>query len=472
MSKSDITAIRKLPERTNLLLVLDHGGRAGSNFFQCLFDAHQQVVISPLVHYVYSYWQGVFGERVEIPVDEAHEFIAKTSYFRFLYNDPVGQYRDVIRKIGGDETAPFDRVRYRALIDGLYADGGLISRRDVIVQSYGAYALCRGLDLEAVKYIGINDAVSTRDEDMRTGFSVAVVDLALDDYPEATVLALTRDPRAQFASTRHQMVNEFGNNYGLHPGSWLAAWRKLWRDDLSLDHGPAHFCLLYQVAAFRALIKKWQSGGGRWLFLRNEDFNTNFAPTMKALCDALSIDPDPEWIAKGDDYKVSMMGRPWTGTGAYSSRYQKVTNGPLSNDSAQDVAKMMGPNKFVTERWKTRIPTHEQAILEVWFGPEIRAFRYPFSFSRGEKNSWKSALKKLLPWSGEWPTLSWVKSSGNQAERKERLFYLLTVWPFYFLSRYKICRYERRDNFFDADIADTKQYEHLPFVSDVGPVDE
>ena len=464
MEKVNIATIRKLSERTNLILILDHGGRAGSNFFQCLFDAHEQLVICPLVHYVYSYWQNIFGVKNKISLAEAHDFIANTSYFRFLYNDPVGEYKDFIRKIGGDDTAPFDRQRYRTLIDDLFAGKGHVSRRDVIVQAYGAYALCRGFDLDILKYIGINDAVSARKEEMRIGFSVSVVDLALNDFPKATILALTRDPRAQYASTRHQMVNEFGNNYDLHIGNWLATWGKLWRDELSLDHGPAHFCLVYQVAAFRALIKKWHEVTGHWLFLRNEDFNTNFAPTMTALSTELGINPDPDWLTKGDNYIASMMGRPWAGTGAYSSRYQKIENGPLLNDSSTDVTKMTGPNKYVTERWKARIPAHEQAILEILFSPEIKAFRYPFFISPNQKSYWQIVLKNLYPWSGEWPTLLWIKSSTNAVEFKERLFYLFTVWPLFALARYKLFCYASEDHFFEKDIADTEQYADLPFI--------
>lgn len=463
--EKEIHAILEQSKNINFVLMLDHGGRAGSNFFQCLFDAHEELVICPLVHYAYSYWCSIFSVRDEITLAEAHEFIAKTSYFRFLYNDPVGKYGEIIQKIGGDVTADFDRAQFRSLIDDLYAGEGNICRRDVFLRAFGAYALCRGFDIRKVKYFGVNDAVSARDENMLDGFSVRLVDLVLEDFPHAKIIALTRDPRAQYASTRHQMVNEFGNNYDLHWGDWRANWKRLWRDDLSLDYGPAHFCLLYQVAAFRALIKKWQEGKGDWYFLRNEDFNTNFVPTMTVLCESLSVKPDPEWLALGDNYKARMMGKPWAGTGAYSSRYQKVTNGPLSNDKQSDVVKMTGPNKYVTERWKTRIPPHEQALLEVFFKPEIEAFGYTFYIPEEQKKNWKIALKLLLPFSGEWPTFSWIKRAANKKELKERLFYTLGVWPLYILSRIKLFRYMSKDHFFERDISDSAQYASLPFVN-------
>jgi len=467
MKQSERIAIDKFCTGVNLVFVLDHGGRAGSNFFQCLFDAHEELIICPLVHYVYSYLHSIFGDKDEVYLQEAHEFIAHTSYFRFLYHDLEGEYKEIVRKIGGDETAPFDRVYFRSLVDDLFAGEGMITRRDIITRAYAAYALCRGFDLKKVKYIGFNDAISTRGEDLRKGFSASTLDKALQDFPDVVYLPLLRDPRAQYASTRHQMVNEFGNNYGLRPGNWLQTWKRLWNNDISLDHGPAHFCLMYQVAAFRALIKKWREGKGRWLFLRNEDFNTNFVPTMTALCKQLNIEPDLEWLEKGDDYKARMMGRPWAGTGAYSSRYQKVTNGPLSNDKPEDVVKMVGPNKYVTERWKTRIPRYEQAILEGLFHHEIQYFRYPVIIPDDEKVSWKIILKQFLPWSGEWPTFKWLFANTNKTEANARLFYFLTVWPLYLLSRYKLFIYAARDQFFNEGFNCPEEVSTLPFVGNL-----
>lgn len=439
---------------TNLVLLLDHGGRAGSNFFQCLFDNHQQVVTCPLVHYVYSYWERYFPGKNVITLPEARHFISQQSYFRFLYQDPVGDCGDIITKIGGDVNAPFDRARYRALIDERVAGKGNISRRDLILYAYAAYALCRGFDLAQASYIMLNDAVSQRGEDVLQGFSGHLIDLAHYDFPEMITLALLRDPRAQYASTKHQMVNELGNNYNLHKRMFLRVFRNLWCNQVTLDDGPAHLCLLYQVAAYRCLLRKWSEYKKSWFFLRNEDFNTAFVSTMEAVCKVLRVAPDPEWIARGDDYKASMMGRPWAGTGAYSNRYQTVTDGPLDNGVQQVVA--VGPSRHVMERWKDRLPRHEQALLEKCFAYEIAYCGYDFFISDSRKSGWHALVNNLCPWSGEIPDWRWVGKAGTNDGRRDRLLYFLMVWPLYILARFKLMEYARR-GFFDNGLKDVPE---------------
>jgi len=440
--------IRPFLDRVNLNLLLDHGGRAGSNFVQCLFDQHAEMLCCPLVHYVYSYWQRIFGFADTIDGASAREFIAQKSYFRYLYQEATGDIAKVIYKIGGDPSAPFDRASFRRRVDDFFTPGKNFSRRDVILASFAFYALGRGRDLSRIQYILINDAVSLNHENVFAGYALSLIDLARFDFPNLRITALLRDPRAQFASTRHQMVNEFGNNYEITPGQVGLALARLWRDDISLDHGPAHFCLLYQVESFRSLVRKWknESKSAQWIFLRNEDVNTNFVPTMTAYCAYLNIAPDAEWMEKGDHYTAYMMGRPWGGTGAYSSRYQTVTDGALTNDQATAIQKTTGPNKYVTERWKTRLPKHELRLLDSLCAPEILLCRYEFLFEAAEKTSLRRGFDHLLPWSGEMPGWGWIK-----VKPTPRLFYYLCLLPFYVLARLKLMTYDFWDRFFTRD---------------------
>lgn len=449
--------IRAFIDRAGLNLLLDHGGRAGSNFVQCLFDQHAEMLCCPLVHYVYSYWQRVFGLADTIDGASARKFIAQKSYFRYLYQDATGDIAKVIYKIGGDPSAPFDRLAFRRRVDEYFTPGKTFSRRDVILAPYAFYALGRGRDLSCIQYILINDAVSLNHENVFSGYALSLIDLARADFKNLRITALLRDPRAQFASTRHQMVNEFGNNYEIAWGEVQVALARLWRDDISLDHGPAHFCLLYQVESFRSLVRKWQGDpkADQWIFLRNEDINTNFVRTMTAYCARLGINPDPEWIAKGDDYTAYMMGRPWAGTGAYSSRYQTVRDGALANDQAAAIQKTTRPNKYVTERWKTRLPRHELRLLDSLCADEISLCRYEFLFKPKDKTPFYRVLDHLLPWSGETPGWEWIK-----AKPGPRFFYYLFLLPFYLLGRVKMMSYDFRDRFFTRDVTAT----HLPVM--------
>ena len=311
--------------------------------------------------------------------ENALKFISEFSYFRLLYNEPRGEIGDLIHKIGGDIKANFDRSKYRKLINKLCSEKKkFLSRREVIVFSMGAYAECRGFDVKKIKYIGLNDAVSLRGEDLLKGYSSQHLKQANKDFPNIIYLALLRDPRAQFASTRHQMINEFGNNYNLKMGNWWSSLENLIFNRISLDDGPAHFCLLYQVAAFKALVSIWRESQAKWLFVKNEDINTKFLPTMTALCNKLSINPDQAWVRDGDEFKPTMLGQPWAGTGAYSSRYQNIKNGPLENDPQKTILKAIGPNSYVIRRWKSRLPTAEKYLLEKFFNWKLNYFPIQF----------------------------------------------------------------------------------------------
>tara|TARA_R110000796_G_scaffold11478_2_gene38252 strand:+ start:157633 stop:159072 length:1440 start_codon:yes stop_codon:yes gene_type:complete len=430
--------------RVNLVLVLDHGGRAGSNFFQCLFDNHSSFVVSPLIHYVYSSWVRVFGDARMVDSKEAHRFVSALSYSRLLYQEPVGDIGKIIYKIGGDPAAPFDRVKFRELIDAVFERQETVTRKEAILWTYAAYALVRGFSLDEITLIGINDAVSLASEDMLSGFAGCIIDYAADDFPDLINLALVRDPRAQFASTRHQMVNEFGNNYMISFGNWWAAFSKLWKDNFSLEHGPAHFCSVYQYAAFIALVRKWQENRGSWYFIRNEDINTNFVSTMMSLCDLLGIQPDRAWLSD-NNYTVTMLGRPWAGTGAYSNRYQEVGDGPIPNDSDDVSAKAIGPNRYVTERWKSRIPACEKLLLDSLFYEEISVFEYEFSSDLINQPEKLPVAAVWSAYAGEVPNTNWLLKPNKVFER---LFYLVSFMPFYGLARIKLMKLYNRNRFF------------------------
>lgn len=435
-------ALERFIGRVNHIALLDHGGRAGSNFVQCLFDSHDEVLSAPLVHYVYSYWLRVVGERDRLSRDEAAEFIIRQSYFRFVYPDAVGPVADLVVKIGGTPGDALDRPRFRAILDTTLASRTEWTRRDLIAAAYGAYGLSMGRDLDRVRYILTNDAVSLNGERMIDGFKGRAIDLMQADFSDGILLALLRDPRAQFASTRHQMVNELGNNYGLRPGTVLPALARLWRDDISMDDGPAHLTLCYQTAAARTLLRKWRENPAHWLFIRNEDINTAFLPTMAALCTRLGVGTDPRW--DDPDYTPTMQGAPWGGTGAYSSRYQKVEDGPLRNDAPEVVKSTVRPNRYVTERWKKRVRRSEITVLDSLFAEEMALFGYD---ALGPADSSPAAL--LPPFTGEVPGPGWLVAGfrAGMGEGLRRLFYYLPLPVFYLLARWKLAGYVRRGFF-------------------------
>ena len=173
----------------------------------------------PLFHYTYSYLDSYFGREREILGSDAQHFLSTVAYTRLLYQDPVGDIAELIGRIGADLETPFRRDIFRSVIDEYCEQSQYISRKNVVLLPYVAYAVATGRDLEAVRYVLVSDAISRRTESVVDGFSGKVVDEILKDFPEAKLVHITRDPRATFASPRHQFVNSLGNMYGVSTSS-------------------------------------------------------------------------------------------------------------------------------------------------------------------------------------------------------------------------------------------------------------
>jgi len=437
-------------DQINLIGLMDHGGRAGSNFVQCLFDRHTEVISCPLVHYVYSYWIDIFDDRDEITPNEAREFVATRSYFRFIFNSPDNKNTAFIRKIGGSDKIEFDFDRYHELVDTYLNSREMFSRRNFLSVLYVIYAYVFGKDLKKLKYFLINDAVSIRGENMFTGFSVKTMDMMRFDYPDSWIVFLVRDPRAQFASTRHQLVNEYGNNYSVSMNNWWVRIVDLFYDRITMDYGPAHLIsYMYQCASAKAAIERCMSEDKRTIILRNEDVNLCFLPKMESLAKIIGFSVAPEW--RKTNYVPSMMGAPWHGTGAYSDRYQTQTNGPLQNDSINQVKKAIGPNSHVTERWKKRMPKHEIELSERLFHDELKYLGYTIFYDKDSRSDFVTLMRTAwFPASGELPLPKWIFSGWKEGPYffLNRVFYTISLPLFYLLSRIKLFRYVLHDKFF------------------------
>lgn len=452
-----LNKIESVADQINLIGLIDHGGRAGSNFVQCLFDRHTEVVSCPLVHYVYSYWIDMFRDRDEITQDEAIEFVASRSYFRFVYNSPDNKNAAFIKKIGGGDKITFDFDRYHELVDA-YLDSRLIfSRKELLSVLYVIYAYVFGKELKQLKYFLVNDAVSIRGENMFIGFSAKTIDVMREDYPDSWIVLLVRDPRAQFASTRHQLVNEYGNNYAVSLSTFLKRVADLFCDRISMDSGPAHLIsYMYQCASAKTALGRFTKEDKRTVILRNEDINLFFLPTMQSLANKLDFHIDPEW--ENISYIPSMLGVPWEGTGAYSDRYQTFTNGPLQNDTSEQVVKAVGPNRHVTERWKKRMSRREVELSERLLCDELKYLGYTIYYDDESRSDFSALMRTAwFPASGELPSLRWIMSGWREGVPVylSRLFYAMIFPLFYVLSRVKLFRYVLRDRFF-INIVDEK----------------
>lgn len=345
-----LEAFDEFTARVNLMLVLDHAGRAGNGFFQTIFDQHPAVITCPWIHYTYSYLLTLMGDGEWLDSEVVLQTWPTQQYFKLIYDEPDEAAKAFIRKIGGNPSVELNREVVRQVFNDIVLRQPRIHRRNVVAATYFAYARGLGRDVNAIRYILASDSISLRSESVQTGFSGKVIDHAVSDFPEAKLIHLVRDPRAGFASTNHQFINKLGNMYRLHYGNTLARLRRLIRLDYDWDSVFVFgFWLIYFRRTFEAIMRKRGEYARNFTQVRNEDLNLDFVNTMQRLSTLLQIEFLQEW-QKGAEYQPTMVGQIWRGTGAYNSQYSKAN--VLQNDQDEVAQRNAGPTVYVTERWK------------------------------------------------------------------------------------------------------------------------
>ena len=417
-------------KNTNLILVIDHAGRSGNNFFLSIFDRHPQILSCPWLHYTYSYFLHIFGEQEKILSTEAVAHWTEQRYFALVYQELNENREALIRKMGSDPQANIDRHLVRDVFDQIIGSEKTISRQKLILATYFAFALGTGRDPAKIRYILLSDSISLRNENFFSGYSGKILDAANKDFPEARLIHLVRDPRAGFASSNHQFINQLGNMYGLHWGNACSRIQKIARLEFDWEQIFIFgFWLMYFRQTYEAIMRKKEEYPQLFLTIKNEDLNLDFCRSMRKLSESLNVDYLQDWDAN-ESFQPTHLGKIWRGTGAYNSNYCPGTR--LENESEEKSRACAGPNRHVTERWKKRLKKHEIRLIEKFLQPEFASFDYPLLATSG-KTKWHWLLDLFRPLEGELPSLTWLKK-GKQAGNCvfwDRLFFC-AVCPFYF----------------------------------------
>jgi hypothetical protein len=440
-------SLDELAGRINLALLFDHVGRAGNGFCLTVFDQHPQVLTCPWVHYLYSYFVTEFGDAPVVDSRKAVEFLQHKTYFRYVLKTPDREMARTMHRFGADPDTPLDRSLGRDVLNTLARAHDTVSRRDLFLAAYAAFALAAGRDLGQVRYILLADAVSLRTEHVRTGFSGKVLACARNDFPQARFLSMVRDPRAMFASNRHQFVNALGNMYAVAPGTFARRIKELATLDQRMDNSVWLIWMWYAAETGKTISRLKKEHPSRFLTVRNEDLNLRFVPTLRGLCRWLEVPFHAPWAAP--DFEPTIVGRPWRGTGAYNSRYQTCTNGLLLNDPKEVADTVTGPNRYVTERWRTRLAPREMRLIERLFSQEMVQQGYEPTHPPQPDTS--AGLLALLwhPLRGELPSVRWLRDGLAQGsgEFGRRLFYTLVFPLFSVLARLQFLRLHKKGVF-------------------------
>ncbi len=424
----------KFKSDVNIIAVFDHA-RSGNGFFQTIFDTHEEVLSCPWLHYVYSYNIGNLGFDAIWDSKAVHSlWTTHNHYFKLLYHELDQNSIDFIQKMGGDIDSLVDRAKIQQVFDILVLSNSNISRKDFVLSLYFSIAVGLGKEINKIKYILLADTISLRSERAITGYSATVIDQIVFDFPDSKLIHLERDPRAGMASLVHQFTNQLGNGYGLKLGNFWHRFSRLIKFDFDRDSVWVFgFWLLHVKAAYNAISKKKLKYCDNFIDVKNEELNLDFTNAMRNMSDKIGFNWHKIWDS---DFKPTMLGSIWKGTGAYNSKYQSYTNGPLANDPIKVSHRSASPNKHVTTRWKSKLNQNEIVIIEVLLQDELRDFSYPFEFFEKSNFSNMSFLKALLsPVKGEIPSFLWIKNGLKEGggELANRLFYL-AFFPFFYIA--------------------------------------
>ena len=161
-------------------------------------------------------------------------FWPQTIYFSLIYEKLDKNKADLITKMGNPK-ARIDRQIVKRIFDQYLQRSQTISRQNLVCLIFYSFAIGTGRNLDDVKYVLCTDSISLRQETLFTGFSGKLIEIALADFPFAKLVHLERDPRAGFASSNHQFINQLGNMYGVRYGNFFDRLKLIFKKQLDWD---------------------------------------------------------------------------------------------------------------------------------------------------------------------------------------------------------------------------------------------
>ena len=416
-----ITEDLKYLQTVNPCILVDHG-RAGNMFSMRLFDQHPEILAIGRVGYFYTGLLECFAGREKIKGDEAYHWLIHQSNFRCVVEDMTHEIEMECRGEGEDPEAPIDRPMARQILERFLAQRDFVARQDVYYAMHLAYAKATGRDVRKFKYILINDDAVTQK------YGRATIDVLRTDFSEIKVIHLVRDPRANFASLRHQYTNSYGTMYPLKAG-------RIWKATLS--NSVWLWILQYTTRGARELDHlRAQFDARNFRVVKIEEINKYFIKIMRELTRWLGVCWYEPW--SDPQYTVTSMGRPWLGISAYKSYYQTNRSGPLSNEPDNKTPQFARPNPQLPDKWKNHVKRREIKFLEAVYFEELKDLRYEPQFVTRPEDKDRAILWSLFPLAGEFPRWKWFVTARKERILKDiiiKMTYFPVLFISYFLSR-------------------------------------
>lgn len=306
------------------VVFLCFAGRAGGGFLQSLLDGHEQILMIPTELQFHQTWERLRCGPDMSPAQLADLWCMQTKLTRLRTGIHYGLEE------GTNMFTPCDPDDYRRRLEAQLARYGT-SRRATFLAVHHAYAEATHQDLSRIRCIVEMPAYPQRLPD------------ALQDFPDASVLQIVRDHRANYASYLSQR----------RP---IAVLSEL-RDGL---------LVLNRTRASLA--------PRRFHVVRLEDLHLAHEQTVDTLARWLGVDVHPSLRAS------TLGGIPW-----------------LGNSSTGQAVRGVSPS--VTTRWRSQLGGRDIRVVEAVVGDDLQRHGYDVSGPRGSLP--RRIMMAVLPLRGE-----------------------------------------------------------------------
>lgn len=361
-------------------------GRAGSDFFQSLLDSHPEVFVFNGHLQFHAYWKCSYCAQVKDPEPEdiADEFIG---HFIFKLKSRY-DLEEKKHKLGWEQNESLS-IRTKAFREHLIALLRLrhISTRNILQAVYMAYALSRDEDIEKKKIF------------LHHQHNIWNLPDFLNDFPECSVISMTRDPRALWVSG-------------------VENWR---RYTVTRDNAAHHYAVLKRAVEDATDIHRL---GVKYTVLKLEDLGDE--NVLRNICRWMGIDYHPcmKYATWG--------GLKWWGDSLSAANMTKENNG--------------FSKKMVENDWKRKLQWSDKFLLSFFLTPRLKQYNYPVSFYGGILAYIISPLLILLPTTYERRFLSpsylleVIQGGRIKDAGKSFYYYVKRIILFYRLFYQRICR--------------------------------
>ena len=291
-------------------------GRTGSDFLQSLCDSHPQIITFNGILWLHNFWEeSLCTKDNDISLNDLlTEFVGKnlakfkSKYDTFERKDALGN--------NGDQCIDIDINQYKEYVYYLL-NHSEINSRNFLLAVYGAYSLSLNQDIRNKKII------------IHHIHHAEKLPPFLKDFPNAKIICMTRDPRANFVSG-------------------VTHWRKF-NDEF--DHAHHLYNYLKRIFIDAYSIKQFKND---YIVIKVEDLGKK--SILVSFCNWLQI-----------DYDESLKLSSWGGLAWLGDRCSEKTNEGTGWSS-----------EMLDNSWEMKLRFFDKYILNFLMNSRLKHYEYDY----------------------------------------------------------------------------------------------